>query len=145
MPSAKRRLIGAHAQTGLSSGILGESHSAGAGSVVGLDVDERDQAAIDLPLGAVQSRADFVGALDIFAAAAERSGHLVEARIAEIAAGLVALRVGGSAAVEADHHEDRNIVGAQRCGHRLGSRPGDDVDCLRPPDVILHRQVFTRN
>ena len=74
-----------------SGGILGERHRGGAGAVVGLDVDERDRAAIDLPLGAVQSRADFVGAFDIFAVAAERLGHLVEARIAEIAAGLVAL------------------------------------------------------
>jgi hypothetical protein len=32
---------------------LGERYGAGAGAVIGLDVDERDRAAIDLPLGTV--------------------------------------------------------------------------------------------
>ena len=41
----------------------------GACAVVGLDVDESDRAAVNLPLGAVQSRANFVGAFDIFAVA----------------------------------------------------------------------------
>ena len=72
---------------GCSSGILGKSYCSGPGAVVGLDVDERDRAAVNLPLGAVQSRANFVGAFDIFAVAAERFGHLVEARVAKIAAG----------------------------------------------------------
>src|SRR4029077_8864665 len=36
-----------------SSGILGEGRRASAGAVVGLDVDERDRAAVDLPLGAL--------------------------------------------------------------------------------------------
>src|ERR1700737_2292939 len=88
-----------------SGGILGECHRGGARAVIGLDVDERDRAAIDLPLGAVQSRTDFVGTFDIFAVAAERFGHPVETRVAKIAAGLVALRVSGPAAVEADHHQ----------------------------------------
>jgi hypothetical protein len=81
---------------------LGKRHRGGAGAVVGLDVDQRDRTAIDLLLGALQCRTDFVGALDIFAIAAARFGQLVEARIAEIAAGLVALWVGGPTAVETD-------------------------------------------
>src|ERR1700719_1838014 len=88
------------AEESLSSSILGERYRAGAGTVIGLDVDERDRAPIDLSWGAVQSRADFIGALDIFAVTAECFGHLVETRIAEIAAGLVALRVSGPAAGE---------------------------------------------
>ena len=92
---------------------MGECRRGGARAVIGLDVDERDRAAIDLPLGAVQSRTDFVGTFDIFAVAAERFGHPVETRIAKIAAGLVALRVGGPAAVQANHHQDRNETQAK--------------------------------
>jgi hypothetical protein len=42
---------------------------------------------------------NFVGVFDVFAIAAERFGHLVEARIAKIPAGLIALWVSGPAPV----------------------------------------------
>jgi hypothetical protein len=46
-------------------------------------------------LSAIQRRANFVGVFDVFAITAQRFSHLVEARIAKIAAGFVALLVGG--------------------------------------------------
>ena len=58
-----------------SGGVLRKCHRTGARAVVGLDVDERDRAAIDLPLGAVQCRADLVGTFDIFAVADKRLRH----------------------------------------------------------------------
>src|SRR5215208_2609595 len=76
-----------------SGRVVGELDRAGAGAVVGLDVDQRDASLLDLLLGALQGRADLLGLLDIFAVAAEPLGHLVVARVAEVAARLVALRV----------------------------------------------------
>src|SRR5260370_18657349 len=63
------RTHGAQSRCGkvrISSGILGERHRSSTGAVVGLDVDERDRAAINFPLGAVQSRTDLVGTFEIF-------------------------------------------------------------------------------
>src|SRR5690349_18415009 len=74
-----------------------------AGAVVGLDADEADHALLDLAPGALQGRADVLGLFDVFGVAAKGLGHLVVAGVAEVAAGLVALRVGGPAAIEADH------------------------------------------
>jgi hypothetical protein len=105
---------------------LGKSHGSGPGAVVGLYVDKRDRTAVNLPLGTVQSRANFIGAFDIFAVAAERFGHLVEARVAKSAAGLVALWVGGPAAVEADRHQDRNVV-----AHR-----GVELECVEAKRAV---------
>src|SRR5579863_696722 len=65
--------------------VVREPHRRGAGAVGGLDVDAGDHAVIDLLLRALQGRADLFRPLDIFAPAAERLGHLVVARIAEIA------------------------------------------------------------
>src|SRR6185312_322640 len=55
---------------------------AGAGTVVGPHVDQRDGAAVDLALRAVERRADCGRLVDIFTVAAERLRHLVEARVA---------------------------------------------------------------
>ena len=60
-----------------------------------MTVDERDHAVVDLLLRALQGRTDVFGLLDVFAVAAESLGHDVVARVAEIAAGLVAFGVGG--------------------------------------------------
>jgi hypothetical protein len=84
---------------GFASGFAaGKAHGRGAGAVVGLDVDEADHALRDLASGTL-GRSDVLGLFDILGVAAERLGHLVVARVAEIAAGLIALRVGGPAAV----------------------------------------------
>src|SRR5438105_4889083 len=88
----------------------GEAHGRGAGAVIGLDVDKADHALFDLLPGAQQGQADVLGLFDIFGVAAERLGHLVVARVAETAAGVVALRVGGPAAIEADHAQERQFV-----------------------------------
>src|SRR3954454_1919270 len=93
-----------------SGHVVREAHGGGAGAVVGLDVDEGHHAVIHLLLRALQGRADVLGVLDIFAVGAEGLGHLVVAGIAEVAAGLVALRVGGPAAIEADDAEQRQFV-----------------------------------
>src|SRR5215831_73680 len=45
--------------------VLGERYSGGAGTAIGLDVYESDRTAINLLLSAMQSRTDFVGALDV--------------------------------------------------------------------------------
>ena len=49
----------------------GEAHGRGAGAVVGLDLDERDHAVVDLLLRALQGGTDVFGLLDVFAVAAE--------------------------------------------------------------------------
>jgi hypothetical protein len=49
--------------------------------------------------GMTSGTRNFVGVFDVFAIAAERFGHLVEARIAKIPAGLIALWVSGLAPV----------------------------------------------
>ena len=59
--------------------------------------------------------ADVLRLLHVFAVAAERFGHLVEAGIAEIAADLFLLRIGRPAAVQADHHEHRRPCAAPPC------------------------------
>ena len=81
-----------------SSGILGERHRSGAGAVVSLDVDERHRAAVNLPLGAAQSRANFVGAFDIFAVAAEGFGLATPSVGCRLAAALpLLISIGNSA------------------------------------------------
>src|ERR1700757_1460765 len=92
---------------GAGSGLAaGKAHGGGAGAVVGLDVDEADHALLDLLPGTLQRRADGLGLLDIFGVAAQGLGHLVVAGVAEVAAGLVALRVGSPATVEADDAQE---------------------------------------
>src|SRR5436189_4815145 len=86
-----------------SGHVVREAHGGGAGAVVGLDIDQRHHALVHLLLRAFQGRADVLGVLDIFAMSTEALRHDVVPRIAKIAAWLVALRVGGPAAVEADH------------------------------------------
>src|SRR5262249_14782619 len=83
----------------LSGLAAGKPDGRGAGAVVGIDVDKADHALLDLVPGALQRRADVLRVLDIFGVAAQGLGHLVVARVAEVAAGLVALGVGGPAAV----------------------------------------------
>ena len=85
---------------GFASGFAaGKAHGRGAGAVVGLDVDEADHALLDLASGTLPGRSDVLGLFDILGVTAERLGHLVVARVAEIAAGLIALRVRGPTAV----------------------------------------------
>src|ERR1700730_10644160 len=74
----------------------GKAHRRRAGAVVGLDVDKADHALLDLLPRAQQGRADVLGPFDIFGVAAERLGHLVVARVAEVAARLVAFGVGST-------------------------------------------------
>src|SRR5215470_17230948 len=88
----------------------GEADGRGTGMVVGLDVDKADHALLDLLPGALQGRAAVLGFFDIFGVAAQGLGHLVIARVAEVAARLVALGIGGPAAVEADDAEERQFV-----------------------------------
>src|SRR5712692_10277852 len=90
--------------------VVREAHGGGAGAVVGLDVDQRHHALVDLFLRAFEGRADVLRLFDIFAVGAEALGHDVVARVAEVAARLVALRVRGPAAVEADDAEERQFV-----------------------------------
>src|SRR6266404_3541629 len=68
-----------------------KTHRCRAGAVVGLDVDKADHALLDLLPGAQQGRADLLGLFDILGVAAQGLGHLVVTRVAEVAAGLVAL------------------------------------------------------
>src|SRR6266851_4824557 len=90
--------------------VIGEAHGGGAGAVVGLDVDQRHHALVDLFLGAFEGRADVFRLLDILAVGAEALGHDVVAGVAEVAARLVVIRVRGPAAVEADDDEQRQFV-----------------------------------
>src|SRR5215469_11820099 len=85
------------------------AHGRGAAAVVGFDVDEPDHALLDLPR-ALQSRANVLGVFDIFGVAAQSLGHLVVARVSEVAARLVASRIGGPLAVEADHAQQGQFV-----------------------------------
>src|SRR5271165_2995436 len=101
-PSARRN--------GRSGFAAREAHGCGAGAVVGLDVDETDHSLLDLTPGSLQGRANVLGLFDIFGVAAQGLGHLVIAGVAEVAAGLVAFGVGGPAAVEADHAQERQFV-----------------------------------
>src|SRR6516162_5988060 len=98
------------ARAGRSGLAAGKTHGRGAGAVVGLDVDEADHALLDLAPGALQRWADLLGLFDIFGIAAQGLGHLVVARVAEITPGLVALRVSGPTAIEADHAQERQFV-----------------------------------
>src|ERR1700732_3826168 len=75
--------------------IIAELHRPRPRAVVGLDVDQGHAPGINLLLRALQCRADVLRVLDVFAVATEPFGHLVVAGVAEVAAGLVALRVGG--------------------------------------------------
>src|SRR6266566_1979986 len=94
--------------------VIREAYGRGAGAIVGLDVDQRDHALVDLFLGALEGRADLLRLLDIFAIGAEALRHDVVARVAEVAARLVALRVGGPAAVQADDAEQRQFMAHRR-------------------------------
>src|SRR5262249_10648858 len=60
--------------------------------------------------GALERGPDLVWLLAVLAVCAEVLRHLVVARVAEIAAGLVLLRIGGPSAVVADHAQDRHPV-----------------------------------
>src|SRR5947208_11777834 len=93
-----------------SGHVVRETHGGGAGAVVGLDVDQRHHALVHLLLGAFQGRADVLGVLDIFAVRTEALRHNVVPRIAKIAARLVALGIGGPAAIEADDAEQRQFM-----------------------------------
>jgi transketolase N-terminal domain/subunit len=57
-----------------------------------LTFDKADHALLDFAPGALQCRADVLGLFDIFGVAAQGLGHLVVARVAEIAARLAARR-----------------------------------------------------
>src|SRR5208282_6246846 len=109
-PQAARKRGMVRVGGGGSGLAAGETHGRRASAVVGLDVDKADHALLDLLPGAQQRRADALGLFDIFGVAAESLGHLVVARVAEVAARLVAFGVGGPAAIEADHAEERQFV-----------------------------------
>jgi hypothetical protein len=51
--------------------VVREADGRGAGAVVGLEVDERDHAVVDLLLRALQGGTDVFRPLDVFAVAAE--------------------------------------------------------------------------
>src|SRR4051794_33427756 len=87
-----------------------EAHGRGPGAIVCLYVDQRAHSLVYLLLCPLQGRPDVLRFLDIFAVGAEALRHDVVTRVAEIAAGLVALRIGGPAAIEADHDEQRQLV-----------------------------------
>src|SRR5438093_6395221 len=91
----------------LLGGVGREANRLGPSPVVGLHVDHRRLAGRPRPL---ERRTDLRGLLDVLAVRAEVLGHLVVARVAEVAPGFVLLRVGRPAAVEADHHQDRDVV-----------------------------------
>jgi hypothetical protein len=98
------------ARGGRSGLAAGRAHRRRAGAVVGLDVDEAAHALLFLASGTLPGRSDVLGLFDLLGVAAERLGHLVVARVAEIAAGLIAFGVGGPAAVEADHAQQWQFV-----------------------------------
>src|SRR5208337_1431436 len=67
-------------------------------------------AVVHLGLRTLQRRADLFRLRDILAVAAERLAHPVEPHIAQVAARLLAIRIAGPAAVQADHDQDRDLV-----------------------------------
>src|SRR6266481_6187729 len=77
----RRPFVTGSSRSGLAAG---KAHGRRASAVVGLDVDKADHALLDLAPGTLQGRADVLGLLDIFGVAAERLGHLVVARVAEV-------------------------------------------------------------
>src|SRR5512145_2600412 len=89
------------------SGVRREPDGGGAGPVVGLDVDHGRLARRP---GALERGPDLVRLLDELAVPAEVLGDLVVAGVAEVAAGLVLLRVRRPAAVVADHDHDGDLV-----------------------------------
>src|SRR5213593_2055497 len=96
-------------------GLLGrvgrEANRRRAGPVIGLDVDHGRLAG---RIGPLERRSNLVGLLDELAVPAEVLSDLVVASVAEIASRLVLLRVGGPAAVVADHDEDGDPVAYRR-------------------------------
>jgi hypothetical protein len=103
-----------------------EKRTVVARAVIGLDVDEADHAFLDLLPGTLQSRADVLELFDKFGVSARGLGHLVVACVAEIAGGLVALGVGGPAAIKADHAQQRQFV-----PHR-----GVELHCVLPEPPV---------
>ena len=77
---------------------------------IGLHIDQRHHAFIDFLLRAHQRGADVLRLLDVFAIAAQALRHFVVARVAEVASGFFFLRISGPAAVQADHHQYRQLV-----------------------------------
>src|SRR5438309_3719944 len=84
-----------------------EAYGRRASPVVGNDVDHRRLAG---GRRALQRRPDLVRFLAVLAVRAEVHRHLVVARGAEVASGLVPLGIRGPAAVVADHAQDRDLV-----------------------------------
>src|SRR6185295_19298608 len=84
-----------------------EADGGGARLVVRDDVDHRRLARGPR---ALKRRADVVGLLHVLSVGAHGHGHLVPAGIAQVAAGLVSIRIGGPAAVVADDHQHGNVV-----------------------------------
>src|SRR6266850_658533 len=84
-----------------------ESDRLGPRPVVGLDVDYGRLARRPRPL---ERRTDLGRLLDVLTVRAEILGHLVVASVAEVAPRLVLIRIGRPAAVEADHHQDGDVV-----------------------------------
>src|SRR6266545_967191 len=95
----------------LLSGVGREADCRSAHPVVGLDVDHGRLAG---RIGPLERRSDLVRLLDELAVPAEVLGDLVVAGVAEVASGLVLLRVRGPAAVVADHDEDGDPVAYRR-------------------------------
>src|SRR5262245_10249265 len=75
--------------------VLGKGQGASSGTMISLDIHERHSPLIDLPLRAFQGRSNGLRLLDVFAIAAECFGHAIKTSVPEVAAGLVAGRVGG--------------------------------------------------
>ena len=61
-----------------------------------------------------QRGANVFGFFDVLAIAAQALGHFVVARVAKIASGFFAFGVGCPAPIQADHHQDRQLVAHSR-------------------------------
>ena len=66
---------------------------------------------VNLALGALKRRADVLCLVDVVAIAAERLGHLLVTRVAEVAPRLFALRVGGPTAARGQTRQARQAGG----------------------------------
>src|SRR5688572_671197 len=74
------------------------------------DVYQRRLAVLDRFLRALQRRADVFRLFDLLAVAAQALREEVEARVAQVAPGLLLLGIGRPAAVQADDDDDRKVV-----------------------------------
>ena len=93
---------------------MGKGRRRGTRILVGSNVDEGDFSGFVRFACPIKGRANFVRILHELAMASEALSHLIKARIAEVSARLLFLRIGRPAAVKADHDSDRQIVTHRR-------------------------------